>query len=336
MAIIMHKTAQIALIGTGRMGKIHLRVLHRLGVLAGISDINKEDLEKISKNFDGIPYFTDYKEMISTIKPDGVIIATPTSLHYSIAKDILENFSLKGLLIEKPVCNTLAEALDLLEVIKKSKTKITVGHIEVYNPVVTKMLELFNQGVIGDLRTLIFQRRGAVSDGRLDSIGDVFGDIGIHDFDIASRLLHGSLQLKAISLKHVSSNVINSSTVTIYNKDIICTFHFSREYAGKKRQIELEGTKGTMVVDLLDQFLTIRQLGIAKGDTKSITIPYGSGETVKVYGEPILEEIWSFIDTMNQMDVKPLVSIHEGIKGLELIEYARKSSETGSSITIQF
>lgn len=317
------------------MGKIHLRVLNRLGVLAGITDIDEENLQKISQNIEGLPCFTDYKEMINTVKPDGVIIATPTSLHYSVAKDILQNFSLKGLLIEKPICSTLVEAKELVEIAKKSKTKVSVGHIEVYNPVVTKMLELFNQGVIGDLRTLIFQRRGAVSDGRLDSIGDVFGDIGIHDFDIASRFLHGVYQLRAISLKHESSNIINASTVTLHNDNVMCTFHFSREYAGKKRQIEIEGTKGTMMVDLLDQYLTIRQLGIAKGDTKSITIPYGSGETVKVYGEPILEEIWQFIDTMDNEKTLPLVSINEGLRGLQMIEFARKSSEENSSLEIK-
>lgn len=330
----MKKSKKIALIGTGRMGKIHLRVLHRLGVLAGISDINKESLEILSKNLPGIPYFTDYKEMINTVKPDGVIVATPTFLHFPIAKDLLENFSLEGILIEKPVCNTLSEAEQLLELSKKSKTKVIVGHIEVFNPVVSKMLQLFNEGVLGDLRTLIFQRRGAVSDGRLDSIGDVFGDIGIHDFDIASRFLQGNFQLRAISLKHGSSNVYNSSTVTLHNSKVMCTFHLSREYAGKKRQIEIEGTKATMVVDLLDQYITIKQLGIVKGDTKSITIPYGSGETIKVYGEPILEEIWQFIDTMSNEETKPLVGILDGLKGLKMIEYSRKSSLEGSTETI--
>ena len=331
----MIKSKKIALIGTGRMGRIHLRVLHRLGVLAGISDINVDAVKEISSNLDGLPYFTDYHKMIDEVKPNGVIIATPTSLHFKITKDILEHHTLEGILVEKPVCETLKDAQTLLELSKKSKTKITVGHIEVFNPVVTKMLELYKQGVIGDLRTLIFQRRGAVSDGRLDSIGDVFGDIGIHDFDIATRLLHGTFQLKAISLKHKSSNTINASTVTLHNESAMCTFHFSREYAGKKRQIEIEGTKGTMVVDLLDQYLTIRQLGIAKGDTKSITIPYGSGETVKVYGEPILEEIWAFIDTMSEKDSKPLVSVLEGYKGLEMIELSRESSKTGNSYKIE-
>ena len=330
----MIHSKRIALIGTGRMGSIHLRVLYRLGVLVGISDINKEALEGISEKYGGVPYFSDYHQMINEVKPDGVIIATPTSLHFAITKDVLEHFNLAGILVEKPVCETLSQAQELLELAKKSKTKITVGHIEVFNPVVTKMLELFNQNVIGELRTVIFQRRGAVSDGRLDSIGDVFGDIGIHDFDIASRFIHGKFELRAFSLKHTSNKAINVSTVTLNNENMICTFHFSREFAGKKRQIEIEGTKGTMIVDLLDQFLTIRQLGIAKGDTKSITIPYGSGETIKVYGEPILEEIWSFIDTMSVDSTNPVVSVVDGYKGLQMIEYARESSNSGKSFSI--
>ncbi len=331
----MINSKRIAVIGTGRMGSIHLRVLHRLGVLVGISDINKEALVGLSQKLGDVPYFDDYHQMIKEVNPDGVIIATPTSLHYSITKDIIEHHNLAGILVEKPVCEFLSDAEKLIELAKHTKTKITVGHIEVFNPVVTKMLEFFKQNVIGEIRTVIFQRRGAVSDGRLDSIGDVFGDIGIHDFDIASRFMHGKFELKAISLKHPTNNAINASTVTLHNEKIICTFHFSREYAGKKRQIEIEGTKGTMIVDLLDQYLTIRQLGIAKGDTKSITIPYGSGETVKVYGEPILEEIWAFIDTMSIESIQPAVSIIDGYRGLQMIEYARESSKTGKTFSIE-
>lgn len=330
----MNKNAKICVIGLGRMGKIHCRVLSRLGVLSGLADVNSNEAKAISLKFGNIPFYSDYNEMIKKENPDGVIIATPTHLHFSIAKDILTNYSLKGMLIEKPICSSITEALELQEIAKTSSTKITVGHIEVFNPIVTKMLELYNEGVLGEIRSLLFQRRGAVSDGRLDSIGDVFGDIGIHDFDIASRLISGSFRLTAHSLKHSTSSIINTSTIVLANNDIICTFHLSREYAGKKRQIEIEGSKATMIVDLLDQYILIRQLGIAKGDTKSITIPYGSGEHIKVYGEPLLEEIWQFMDTINY-DSNPLVTIQDGIKGLQMIENARHVSSIHDSIEIE-
>jgi UDP-N-acetylglucosamine 3-dehydrogenase len=328
----MNNNQKIVVIGTGRMGRIHIRVLDRLGVLAGLSDIDPSAKE-IAKNFGNVPFYQDYSKMVTELSPDGAIISVPTNLHFKIAKGLLENYKLKAILIEKPVCNTIEEALELKEISEKSKTKVTVGHIEVFNPVVMKMLELFKAGVIGHVRSLIFQRRGAVSDGRLDSIGDVFGDIGIHDFDIASRIISGNFKLTAHSLPHEKSNIINVSTVVLTNNDLICTFHLSREYAGKKRQVEIEGTKATMIVDLLDQYIIIRQLGIAKGDTKSISIPYGSGEHIKVYGEPLLEEIWQFLDTV-QRGSNPLVTIDDGIKGLRMIELVRKASRDGRLHTI--
>ena len=54
-----------------------------------------------------------------------------------------------------------------------------------------------------------------------DSIGDVFGDIGIHDFDIASRLISGEFKLTAHSLSHETSNIINTSTIILTNDKIL-------------------------------------------------------------------------------------------------------------------
>ncbi|MHA2363861.1 MAG: Gfo/Idh/MocA family protein [Candidatus Hodarchaeales archaeon] len=326
------KKHKVAVIGVGRMGRYHVRILSRLGALAAIADLNEEIGTKLSSEYSRIPFFSDYKEMIDEVEPDGVILATPTQFHFPIAKEILQHYSLKGLLIEKPISSTIKEGEELLNIASNSNTSVSVGHIEVYNPVVSKMIELYKQGAIGDIRSMIFQRRGAVSDGRLDSIGDVYQDIGIHDFDIASRFLSGTFYLSAFAIHH--HNLVNSSTIVLHNNqnNVNCTFLLSREFAGKIRKIELEGTKATMIANLLDQFLVIRQLGIAKGDTKSVTVPYGSGEQIKVYGEPLLEEIWQFLDTMN--GVAPVVSIEDGIKSLKIVESARLSSETNKQITV--
>lgn len=316
------------------MGRYHVRVLSRLHSLCAIVDSNEEIENQIRDQSGSLPYFTDYREMIECVEPDGVILSIPTQYHYPIAKDLLENFSLKGLLIEKPVTSTIEEAESLLDIIKNnSSTSVSVGHIEVHNPIITKILTLIEQKTIGKIRSIIFQRRGAVSDGRLESIGDVYQDIGIHDFDIATRFLSGTYQLSAFSIEH--NNLINSSTVVLHSKskNINCTFLISREFAGKIRSIEIEGTRATMIANLLDQHVIIRQLGIAKGDTNSISVPFGSGEQIKVYGEPLLFQIWHFLDTMN--GAQPLVSILDGIKSLKIVESARQSSKTGMQVEIE-
>lgn len=327
----MNRTKKVAVIGAGRMGRYHIRVLSRLGSLAAIVDTN-QNCGRQNSDENGTQFFTDYRTMLDEVQPNGVIIATPTHHHFHILEDLLQNYSLDGILVEKPVSSTIEEGQRLLRLAQDSSTAVSVGHIEVYNPVVKRTIDMFHQGTLGELRTLFFQRRGAVSDGRLDSIGDVYQDIGIHDFDIASRFLNGSAKLSAFALNRGDSDIVNTSTVVLNTNNMICTFLLSREYAGKVRRVELEGTKATMVVDLLDQYIQVRQLGIAKGDTKSISVPYGSGEHIKVYGEPLLEEIWQFLDTMS--GASPLVSIQDGIRGLKMVEAAREAAKTGCEVEL--
>lgn len=318
-------TQNVAVIGVGRMGKYHCRVLSRLGRLKAISDLVESEIG----NQYQVPFYTDYKEMLKKHPEiEGVIIATPTFTHTKIAKDLLGFKQIKSILIEKPVAETIEQAKQLEEELKKTNINVSVGHIEVYNPVVQRMLKLLREDhIIGKIRTVLFQRRGAVSDGRLESIGDVYQDIGIHDFDIASRFLpQGTYSVVASSIHHEQTGIINSSSVLFYNQNISCTFLFSREYAGKIRKIEIEGEKATMTVDLLDQFIEIKELKVASGDTKSITIPFGSGERIKVYGEPLLEEIWNFIDTIEGKP--PLVDIQSGIKAISFVEVVRKAEES--------
>ncbi len=324
---------KIAVIGVGRMGKYHVRILSRLKVLSAIVDVDENAGKQISLEYNDTPYYSNYRTMMKEIRPDGVILSTPTSFHFSIAKELLSSYNLKALLIEKPLASTIKEGELLQEIASKSSTLVSVGHIEVYNPIITKILELHKQGILGKIRSMLIQRRGAVSDGRLESIGDVYQDIGIHDFDIATRFLSGSYKLSAFPIEH--NGLINASTVILHNKasNIMCTFLLSREFAGKIRRIEIEGTKATLICDLLNQTVVIRQLGIAKGDTNSISIPFGSGEMIKVYGEPLLEEILSFLDTID--GANPLVSIKDGIKGLIIVESARKSGSNGTQEMIQ-
>ena len=263
-------TPKIAVIGVGRMGRYHCRVLSRLGCLGAICDSFQS--QKTFEEYN-VPFFTHYHEMLTQLPEiQGVIIATPTETHVAVAKDLLQYPQLKAILVEKPIARTIAEATELQQIAAKSKIKISVGHIEVYNPVVQRMIEMIRSNAIGEPRTIVFQRRAAISDGRLESIGDVFQDIGIHDFDIACRLLpKGSYHLLTSAITY--QNIINAATVVLYGKNTACTFIFSREYAGKVRKIEIEGSKATMIVDLLDQFIEIRQLGVLKGDTQPITVP---------------------------------------------------------------
>src|SRR3990172_1328728 len=172
----------IGVIGAGRMGRIHCRVLSRLGHLTAVCDVaSLQNLQLDPK----VGLYSSLDKML-TEHPEinGIVIATPTSSHAPIAETIIKQYGqVKSILIDKPLADTIEAAERLRKLVNANKIRVTVGHIEVYNPVVQRMLQMIKDDLIGTVRSIIFQRRGAVSDGRLESIGDVFQDIGIHDFD---------------------------------------------------------------------------------------------------------------------------------------------------------
>ena len=78
-----------AIIGLGDISQIHIA-----GILAnpeitlcGLCDINPEANQGLPE---GVPFFTDYKEMVKQTQPDCVHICLPHYLHYPVAKEVAE------------------------------------------------------------------------------------------------------------------------------------------------------------------------------------------------------------------------------------------------------
>ena len=121
------KKNSICLIGIGRWGQNHLRILNNLKLLSGVYDIKytylKEKKIKIYKNIN---------EIIEDKNVKGVIIATPPNTHYGIASKLIENKI--PVLIEKPVCLNLSDTLKLNNLSKKNKTITLVGHLLFFSP----------------------------------------------------------------------------------------------------------------------------------------------------------------------------------------------------------
>ena len=166
------------------MGYLHARLLNRLGVLDSIIDSNLITAEKVGKRFD-VPFYSDLESMLQERSPNGVIIAVPTEFHSELTVEVINKIpNLKALLIEKPVTPTSKEAETLKSLLSSRNLAVIVGHIEVYNPVITRIIQIMNEGIIGEIRSFLFQRRGAVGEKRIKILGDVYKDVGVNDFDV--------------------------------------------------------------------------------------------------------------------------------------------------------
>ena len=315
------------------MGRIHARILSDMGVLVGLADKDKATVEQAAKNHNTTA-FTDFESMLDETKPEGVVIATPTNTHADIARTIATNYDgIKGILIEKPLASTLEDGKKVAEIVKERGIVTLVSHSEIYNPIVGRAISLIETDAIGKPRTVIHDRRGFVHPERIPSLGDVFEDIGVHDFDIMARISTGPGKLYAQS--NTAGGIHNAGTVMVkFETGTEHFFHLSRQYAGRRRYMDVSGTKGALVLDLFGQIIKVIHLDqapVAKGDT--IRLPE-RGATIKVYGEPVREVLNDFLRCIKTGET-PRVSIDDALCALEIVEAARQSAESGKVIDIE-
>lgn len=174
---------KLGVIGIGHLGKEHARIYAALPEveLIGICDVDSSKKEKAAEL--GTQFFTDYKKLIPQVQ--AVSIAVPTSMHYKVAKECLQN-SLHTL-IEKPITNKLEEADELIQLAQQKKLALQVGHIERYNSAIQRI-----EKVARDIRFLEVHRLSPFTP-RITDCGVVL-DMMIHDIDIVLQLVKSEIK----------------------------------------------------------------------------------------------------------------------------------------------
>ena len=145
----------IAVIGAGLFGRKHVETIREESAchLLAIADPTPEAAEYALEL--GVPYFADYSQMLDSVRPDAAIIATPNVLHVRaglacVARGI-------PLLVEKPIADNVADALQLTEAAEGVGVPLLVGHHRRHNPVIEAAREVIQSGRIGRVTAISAQ-----------------------------------------------------------------------------------------------------------------------------------------------------------------------------------
>ncbi len=173
----MASKLKVAVIGTGSLGKEHVRIyadLARAGrvALAGVHDLAKEQGERIAQRY-STRFLPTFSEVLQAA--DAFSIVTPTTTHHPLAKQLLEQG--KHVLVEKPMTENAVQAQELVVLAQKARCILQVGHVERFNPVFQYL-----EKVATDPR-FIETHRLSPFPARSTDIGVVL-DLMIHDLDV--------------------------------------------------------------------------------------------------------------------------------------------------------
>jgi len=245
---------KIGIIGYGRIGKIHYQNVIDLLDESHVSICDpkianiKEDVSKYT------PLHPDYHSLISTFKPNAVIICSPTPTHFSI----IDHCCNKGIHVfcEKPVDLSIDQMYILKDLISNAGILFHVGFNRRYDPDFQLLKENILLDEIGKLHQLHIVSRdpGLPPIEYIESSGGIFMDMSIHDFDMARHLVgyevnevyaKGDVMIDD-RLRDIGD--IDTATIVLsFTNGVQCIIQNSRQSTyGYDQRIEAFGEKGLL------------------------------------------------------------------------------------------
>lgn len=319
----------VGVIGTGRIGKLHIEHLCQniqdADVLA-LCSLDHETSENLAEQFD-IPHLTsEYDTILNDPNVNAVIVATPTNTHVEICQAAAQ--AGKHIFCEKPIALDLKEIDTTLAVIHNSGVKFQVGFNRRFDKNFIHVREMINSGEIGEPHILRITSRDPAPP-PLEYVmvsGGLFLDMTIHDFDMARYLIDGEVdEIYSVGEVRVNPKIgdvgdIDTAVITLrFKNGVLGTIDNSREAVyGYDQRVEVFGSKG--VVSAENQITNTVTLSGSSGSSSALPSYF----FLERYKEAYLTEMEAFIQCI-QDDTLPVVTGEDGRIPVVMASAALKS-----------
>lgn len=295
-------TIKTAVIGVGHLGKNHARHLSKItgSQLIGVSDTNRQAAEEIARLYN-VKSYTDYKKLLKTA--DAVSIATPTVAHYQIARQALS----QGIhtFIEKPITATVAQAGKLIELSKKHKTVLQVGHIERFNPAFAAA-----RPFIDGPKFIECHRLSPFSFRSTDI--DIVLDLMIHDIDLILSIVKSPVKkIDAVGVRIISGKNDLANARLVFENGCVANLTASRASDKAMRKMRIFTGDAYASIDFAEKTASVYQ---SKGDLSTLATNPPPGFNPKEFmlekfidarhlpvtpADQLEQELTAFIQTIN-------------------------------------
>lgn len=311
---------KIGVLGAGHLGKIHIRLILELKSefqLVGFYDPNDANAEQAVEMF-GVKRFDSLSELLDEV--DCTDIVTPTLSHYESAVAAIRKS--KHVFIEKPITQTVEEAVSLMKLTREAGVKVQVGHVERFNPAFQKAIPYFNKPMFIETHRLAqFNPRGTDV--------PVVLDLMIHDLDIILSVVKSGIKRISASGVSVVSDTHDITNARIeFDNGCVANLTASRISLKNMRKSRFFQKDAYISVDFLSKKLEILQLEDIEGepDPFDVVLELGDGKGSKkiLLEQPEIEDINAIREELAAFhysivnNTVPVVSIEDGFRALEV------------------
>jgi UDP-2-acetamido-3-amino-2,3-dideoxy-glucuronate N-acetyltransferase len=174
----------IAVVGCGQWGRNHVRNFVELEALHTVCDVKSDLLEAIRCQYPHIKIEIQFDKVLLDTEVKGVVVATPASTHYALAKAALQ--AGKDVLVEKPLTLQVEEGEELVKLAKEQGCILMVGHVLCHHPAVLKLKEMIRAGALGKICYVYSNRLNL---GKFRAEENILWSFAPHDISVILMLL---------------------------------------------------------------------------------------------------------------------------------------------------
>lgn len=337
------KLTRLAIVGYGLIGQRHAEVIQSVSGIILVAVVEPEGSISRRSIEPSVPLFSDIDQMLEQANPDGVIIASPTTLHILHAKSCIQKNV--PMLIEKPISDDLIAARELTLEAAEKKVALLVGHHRRFNPIIKRSQELIRSGEIGEVRAINaicwFYKPDHYFETapwrKISGAGPISVNL-IHDIDLL-RYFCGeviAVQAQCTSSKRGYENedlgsailrFANGAIGTVTVSDSIAS-PWSWEFTSNENPVYPSTQQSTYFIGGSKGSISIPDMTVWRHEGgqdwwNPMTSEFSRVENI----DPLINQIIHFNAVIQGLE-PPLVSGFEGVKSLEVIDAIQRAAIT--------
>lgn len=321
----------VALVGYGYWGPNLLRNYMELPEVnvAWVCDRDASKLAKAKTRYPTVTVTQDYDDVLTDPLVKAVVIATPISTHYGLARRAL--LAGKHVFVEKPLTASVVEAEALVELAELRGQVLMVGHTFQFSPPVMRIKEIIDSGELGNVYFIASSR---VNLGLHQRDVSVIWDLAPHDFSILFEWLgEEPVQVSAVGRACVRPDIPDVAFVTLrFPSGAVAECQLSwlspvklrrTLVVGSKKMLVYDDTEAVEKVKLYDHGVNV----VEPGSFGEFQLAYRTGDILSPHlemSEPLRVEASHFVECV-RTGQRPKTDGRSGLAVVRALERAQAS-----------
>ena len=333
----------VGVIGYGYWGPNLVRNFHEAedSRVVVVCDFSPKRLGAVAARYPSVRTTTQAGDVFGAADVEAVAVATPVSTHFELAMQALG--ANKHVLVEKPITDSSAHALELIEEANRRGLVLMVDHTFIYTGPVRKIHELVVSDALGKI---YYYDSVRINLGLFQSDINVLWDLAVHDLSILDHVLpYRPCAVSATGISHISGQPEDTAYMTLFfEEDCIGHVHVSWLSPVKLRRTLVGGSHKMAVYDDLqaDEKIKVYDTGISVNISKDsiykLMVDYRTGDVLSPHidrTEALAREVSHFNQCVRE-NRTPITSGLSGLNVVRILEAATESmAERGRPVTLE-